>query len=464
MTLSEVERIVSEKPSIPSVVAHLRQTFKSGRTRPLEWRIGQLHALERLLTEREKDLVEALQADLGRNATDAWLADLAPTAAESAYARKHLRTWAKAKRVGLPLAARPGRAWYEYEPLGVVTVIGPWNYPINLTLGPLIGAIAAGNCAVLKPSEHTPAVSAQLAKLVPQYLDSDAFAVVEGAAAETQEILDQGLDHCFFTGGPEIAKHVMAGAAKHLTPVTLELGGRSPVIVAADADIRVAARRVAYAKSINSGQTCIAPDHVLVDRSVRDEFVTELQKAIEKFVVDDNLPLVHERRTQRIGELIAGAGGKVVRGGKTDPARKRAQLTVIQDPDADAEIMTEEIFGPVLPVVTVDSLDDAITRVNSGPKPLAVYLFSSSKATERRILDEISNGGTVINHLLFQFLVPALPFGGVGNSGTGSYHGFWGFETFSHRKAVLRKPARPDPSITYPPYTKLKQRLLRMVF
>ena len=464
MTVSEVERIVSEQPSIPSVVAHLRQTFRSGRTRPLDWRIRQLHALERLLAEREKDFVEALQADLGRNATDAWLADLAPTAAESAYARKHLRQWAKSKRVGLPLAALPGRAWYEYEPLGVVTIIGPWNYPVNLTLGPLVGAIAAGNCAVLKPSEHTPAVSAALAKLMPQYLDSDAFAVVEGAAAETQEILDQALDHCFFTGGPEIAKHVMAAAAKHLTPVTLELGGRSPVIVAADADVTVAARRVAYAKSLNSGQTCIAPDHVLVDRTVRDRFVTELQKAIDDFVPDDNLPLVHERRATRVGELIDGAGGTIVRGGRVDPAHRRAQLTVIQDPDADAEIMTEEIFGPVLPVVTVDSVDDAIARVNSGPKPLAVYLFSSNRSTERRVLDEISNGGTVINHLLFQFVVPSLPFGGVGNSGTGSYHGVWGFQTFSHRKAVLRKPARPDPSILYPPYTRLKQRLLRMVF
>jgi aldehyde dehydrogenase (NAD+) len=464
MTLSEVERIASEQPSIPSIVAHLRRTFRSGRTRPLDWRIEQLHALERLLKEREADLVQAIQTDLGRNPTDAWLADLASTTAESVYARKHLRKWAKPKRVGLPLAAVPGKAWYEYEPLGVVTIIGPWNYPVNLTLGPLIGAISAGNCAVIKPSEHTPAVSAALAKLVPQYLDSDAFAVVEGTAAETQEILDQGLDHCFFTGGPEIAKHVMAAAAKHLTPVTLELGGRSPVIVAADADVSVAARRVAYAKSINSGQTCIAPDHVLVDRTVREQFVSELQQAIDKFLVDDTLPLVHERRTQRISELIAGAGGKVVRGGKADPARKRAQLTVIQDPDANAEIMSEEIFGPILPVVTVDSLDDAITRVNSGPKPLAVYLFSSSKDTERRILDEISNGGTVINHLLFQFLVPALPFGGVGNSGTGSYHGVWGFQTFSHRKAVLRKPARPDPSILYPPYTRVKQRLLRMVF
>jgi aldehyde dehydrogenase (NAD+) len=384
--------------------------------------------------------------------------------AESVYARRHLKAWAKPQRVRLPLAVMPGRAWYEYEPLGVVSIIGPWNYPVYLTLGPLVGALAAGNCAVLKPSEHTPATSAALARWVPQYLEPDAVAVVEGAAAETQEIIDQALDHCFFTGGPEIAKHVMAAAAKHLTPVTLELGGKSPVIVAADADLKVAARRIAYAKALNSGQTCIAPDHVLVERPVRAEFLRELDKAIDQIVPDDDLPLVHERRTQRIRELIDGAGGTTLRGGTARPSAKRAQLTVIENPDPDSEIMREEIFGPVLPVITVDSVDDAIARVNSGPKPLAVYLFSASKLTERRILDEISNGGTVINHLLFHILAPALPFGGVGNSGTGSYHGVWGFQTFSHRKAVLRKPTRPDPPIMYPPYNRLKERLMRTVF
>ena len=376
-----------------------------------------------MLTEREADFVAAIQADLGRNATDAWLADVAPTVGESKYARKHLRSWMRPGRVRVPLAVLPGRAWYQYEPLGVVTVIGAWNYPVYLTLGPLVGALAAGNCVVLKPSEHTPEVSRLMARLIPQYLDADAVAVVEGGAAETQELLEQRLDHCFYTGGPEIAKKVMATCAKHLTPVTLELGGKSPAIVAADADIKVAARRIAWGKLLNSGQTCIAPDHVLVERSVRDAFVDELTKALDTMSPSPDLPLVHERRTQAIADLIGGAGGRTVRGGAADPAAKRAQMTVIVDPAPDSKIMSEEIFGPVLPVVTVDSIDDVITRVNDGEKPLAVYLFSSSRTTQQRVLDEISNGGTVINHLLYHLLVPALPFGGVGNSGTGSYHG-----------------------------------------
>jgi aldehyde dehydrogenase (NAD+) len=449
---------------IPEVVARLREAFRSGRTRPLEWRIGQLEALEKLMVEREKDFVAAIVADLGRNEVDAWLADIAPVVAESKHARKHLRSWTRPQRTRVPLAVQPGKAWVQWEPLGVAGIIGPWNYPVFLLLSPLVGAIAAGDVSVIKPSEHTPTVSALLARLLPEYLDPDTIAVVEGAAAETLELIDQKLDHCFFTGGPEIAKHIMTAAAQHLTPVTLELGGKSPVIVADDASIRVAARRVAYAKSLNSGQTCIAPDYVLVDRAVRDQFVEELGKAIDTFKSDGPMPLVHERRASRIGELITGAGGRVVRGGKVDAAAHTAELTVIVDPDDTSDLMTEEIFGPVLPVVSVDSFDDAVARVNAGEKPLAVYLFSNSRDRERRVLAEISNGGTVINHLMFHVLAPGLPFGGVGNSGMGAYHGRWGFETFSHRKAVLRKPTRPDPNLLYPPYNKLKERLMRTVF
>ncbi len=454
----------STREPIPAVVARLRETFRSGRTRPLEWRLGQLEALEKLMVEREKDFVAAIVADLGRNEVDAWLADVAPVVAESKHARKHLRSWTRPQRTRVPLAVQPGKAWVQWEPLGVAGIIGPWNYPVFLLLSPLVGAIAAGDVSVIKPSEHTPTVSALLARLLPEYLDPDTIAVVEGAAAETLELIDQKLDHCFFTGGPEIAKHIMTAAAQHLTPVTLELGGKSPVIVADDASIRVAARRVAYAKALNSGQTCIAPDYVLVDRTVRDQFVEELGKAIDTFKSDGPLPLVHERRASRIGELITGAGGRVVRGGKVDPAAHTAELTVIVDPDDTSELMTEEIFGPVLPIVSVDSFDDAVARVNAGEKPLAVYLFSNSRDRERRVLTEISNGGTVINHLMFHVLAPGLPFGGVGNSGMGAYHGRWGFETFSHRKAVLRKPTRPDPNLLYPPYNKLKERLMRTVF
>lgn len=466
MTVSNDSTATGTQRAVPDLAAQLRATFRSGRTRPLSWRIAQLDAIERLLREREQDVLAALDADLGRPATDAWLADIAPVTGEAKYARKKLASWVRPTRVRVPLGVQPARAWYQYEPKGVVLIAGPWNYPVHLVLAPLVAAVAAGNCAILKPSEHTPAVSALLARLVPEYLDRDAVVVVEGAAEVTQELLDQALDHCFFTGGPEIGKAVMAAAAKHLTPVTLELGGKSPVIVAADARLDVAAKRIAWAKLLNSGQTCVAPDYVLVDRTVRDRFVGELTEAITTLgrQRDDMLPIVNSRHAQRIAELAQSAGGRTVTGGRFDPEHKRGQLTVVVDPDSSAGVMREEIFGPVLPVVTVDSLDDAIAHVQQGPKPLATYVFTEGRDTERRVLDEISTGGTVVNHLMYHLMVNDLPFGGIGTSGMGAYHGFWGFETFSHRKAVLRKPTRPDPSIAYPPYTAIKRRIMRMLF
>ncbi|MFE2995715.1 aldehyde dehydrogenase family protein [Nocardia sp. NPDC059246] len=460
--------VVDDAPPtpIPAVVSRLRATFDSGRTRPAKWRKEQLLALERMLSEREDELVAALDKDLGRPKTEAWMADLAPVAAESRYARKHLTSWMRKQRTRVPVSVMPGSAWYQYEPLGVTLVIGPWNYPVFLALAPLVGALAAGNCAIVKPSEHTPTVSTLLAELLPRYLDADAIAVVEGGAMETQELLDQGLDHAFFTGGPEIAKAVMAGAAKHLTPVTLELGGKSPVIVAEDADVRVAARRIAWTKAMNSGQTCVAPDYVLVTAKMRERFLTELRTAITTFGAgqDTLLPLVNTRHATRIERLLSDCGGEIAFGGTVDTSGARAELTVIVDPAIDSPLMTEEIFGPLLPVITVESLDAAITHVRRGPKPLAVYLFSSNRTAQQRVLNEISNGSTVINHLMFQVLVHQLPFGGVGNSGMGTYHGRWGFETFSHRKSVVRKPFHPDPDILYPPYTSFKEWLLRRVF
>jgi aldehyde dehydrogenase (NAD+) len=447
--------------SVPDTVAQLRATFRSGRTRPLEWRIGQLEALVRLMSEREAEFAAALQKDLGRDGFNAWLADIAPVSAEARFAIKHLKSWTKPVRVKLPIGVQPGKAWYQFDPLGVVLIIGPWNYPVHLVLAPLVGALAAGNCAVIKPSEQTPACSALLAELVPQYLDAEAVAIVEGAADTTQELLDQGFDHCFFTGSPEVGKLIMAGAAKHLTPVTLELGGKSPVIVADDAKLDVAARRIAFAKLLNSGQTCIAPDYLLVDRKVRDPFVAALTKAMQDFAPTPKLPLINTRQAGRVAKLVESAGGRTVQGGTIEADTHCGEMTVIVDPDPDSDVLREEIFGPVLPIVTVDSIDDAIAHVLQGPKPLAVYLFSEDRKNERRVLDEISNGGTVINHLIYHILVNDLPFGGVGNSGTGSYHGKWGFETFSHRKAVLRKPTWLDPSLTYPPFNKVKQLMFR---
>ncbi|MCM3849234.1 aldehyde dehydrogenase family protein [Pseudonocardia sp. DR1-2] len=454
-------------PSVAEQVARLRATFRGGRTRDRSWRLHQLGGLERMLTEAEDDFVAALAADLGRPRVEAWMADLAPTVAESRHARRHLRRWMRPHRVGLPLSVQPGSARWVHEPLGVVLVIGPWNYPAYLTLAPLVAAFAAGNCAVVKPSEYAPATAEVLARLLPRYTDPDAVAVVTGGPGETQELLAQGLDHAFFTGSPEVGAKVMAAAAPHLTPVTLELGGKSPVIVAADADVEVAARRIAWTKLMNSGQTCVAPDYLLVDSAVRDELVERLvaETARMRGGAGGGVRIVDARQAARLAGLLADDhGGTVVAGGTIDPEARTGEPTVVLDPRPGSRLLTEEIFGPILPVLTVDGVDAAIAHVNAGPKPLAAYVFTGSSRTAERITREVPAGATVVNHLMFHVLVPRLPFGGVGRSGSGAYHGRFGFETFSHRRAVLRKPARPDPGIVYPPYDGRTERLLRRIF
>ena len=465
MSLTSVS-LPQTAPGIPALVTSLRATYASGRTRSLQWRLDQLKGIERLVVEREDEIAVALQADLGRPAFDAWLGDVASVRGEAAYARKHLKSWMKPVRTRVPLTMQPGKASYRYEPLGVVLVIGPWNYPVYLSLGPLIGAVAAGNCVVLKPSEHAPMTSALLARLIPEYLDGDAVKVVEGDAAETQQLIAQGLDHVFFTGGPEIGKHILAAAAPHLTPVTLELGGKSPAIVTKKADVAVAARRLAWTKFINSGQTCIAADYVLVDAAVREEFLTHLVTAIkaQRAGSPATLPIVNERQFARLNRLLIDTGGSVRTGGGADAETRRIEPTVVVDPSPSSDLMQEEIFGPILPVLSVGSYDEAIRFVNSRPKPLAAYLFSSDKGEHERLLAEVPAGGMVINQTQLHCLVPQLPFGGVGNSGMGSYHGEWGFQTFSHRKAALVKTAKPDLTVMYPPYSDRAVKLLRKLF
>lgn len=449
------------------MVDTLRKVFATGRTRDLSWRLEQLRGIERLCDEREQDIVEALAADLGRPAFDGWLADIASTKAEAAYARKHLKKWMRRRPVGLPLSQLPARAWVQYDPLGVVLVIGPWNYPFYLGVGPLVAAVAAGNCAVVKPSELAPATSALLARLLPQYLDPDAIKVVEGDGATTQALLAQGFDHALFTGGTEVGKKIMAGAAPTLTPVTLELGGKSPVVVTADADIDVAARRIAWVKLMNSGQTCIAPDYVLAERPIADELVAKIIENVERFRSAEpkkGQRIVNGRQFERLAGLIASTTGTVVKGGGTDRSTLHMEPAVIVDPAADDPVMTEEIFGPILPVVRVGSTDAAIRYINAKPKPLALYVFTESSSQARRLIDAVPSGGAVVNHIAMHVLVPQLPFGGVGPSGMGAYHGRWGFEAMSHRRAVLAKRSNPDPKLFYPPYGRVAMKLMRKMF
>jgi aldehyde dehydrogenase (NAD+) len=449
------------------MVARLRATFATGRTRTLDWRKEQLRNVERMMTENETAVADALEQDLGRTPFEAWLADVASVTGEAKDAAKNVGKWMKRRYRMLELSQLPGRGWVEYEPYGTVLIIGAWNFPFALTIGPAIGAIAAGNTVMLKPSEVAPASSALMAELVPRYLDNDAVAVVEGDGAVSQELIAQGFDYLLFTGGTEIGRRVYEGAASQLTPVTLELGGKSPVIVSADADIDVAAKRIAWTKLINSGQICIAPDYVLAEASIRDKLVDKLTEAVNEFEAGNpgGKKIVNERHFNRLANALAATKGNVAVGGGSDAVSLKIQPTVVVDPDPAEPLMTDEIFGPILPVVTVQSLDEAITFVNSRPKPLAAYLFTKAKAVRERVVREVSAGGMVINHLLFHFATHKLPFGGVGPSGMGAYHGKFGFEEFSHRKTVMTKPTRPDvASFIYPPYTEKAWKLARRLF
>ena len=446
------------------VLAQVRSVFNTGRTRSVQWREEQLRAIERMCEEREGEISDALTQDLGRSAFEAWLGDIASTKAEAVFARKNFRKWMKPRRQSLPLAQMPGRAWVQYDPLGVVLVIGPWNYPFFLCMSPVVAAIAAGNAVVVKPSELAPATSALMARLVPLYLDNEAVRVVEGAADVTQDLMSQGFDHALFTGGTGIGRKIMAAAAPTLTPVTLELGGKSPVLVLPDADLDVTARRIAWTKLLNSGQTCIAPDYILADRSIAKELTDKIVATIAKFRADQTNPslrIVNERQFDRLVSILSATEGTVVTGGGSDRATLSIEPTVVVDPGPDDSVMADEIFGPILPIITVGSTDEAVAFVNARPKPLALYVFTSSQQKGRDLVDRMPSGGAVINHIAMHCLVPQLPFGGVGASGMGAYHGQWGFEALSHRRAVLSKPAKPDPGLLYPPYTDRAMKILR---
>ncbi len=445
--------------------------YTRGRRRPLMGRARQVAALGRLLVERESELVAALGEDLGRAPFEAWAADLRVTGREIEELQRHLATWVEPQRVKLPLLMRPGTAEIVPEPLGVVLVIAPWNYPVQLLLGPLAAALAAGNAVVCKPSEVAPATSAALARILPDYLDHDAVAVVEGGVAETTVLLEQRWDHILYTGNGTVGRIVAAAAARHLTPVTLELGGKSPVIVARDANLKLAASRVAFAKFLNAGQTCVAADHVYVHRDVEGQFLEALTNEIRKRYGSDPRAskdfgrIVSSRHAQRLEGLLNRGGHQVVCGGEVDVEGKYVAPTVLRGVTRDSAVMSEEIFGPVLPVLTFEDLSEVTDAINAGDKPLALYLFTGSETTIDQVVSTTSSGGLCVNDAISHLLVPSLPFGGVGESGYGSYHGRWGFDTFSHRKGVLRRPSwLVDPPLLNAPYPRWKRILTRRVF
>ncbi|MEM6789488.1 MAG: aldehyde dehydrogenase family protein [Myxococcota bacterium] len=461
---SEAPDAEGQREEIANVVRRLRRTFRSGRTRAPEWREAQLDRLTALVQERRDALLGALHADLGKSSFEGYLAELALLLKDTEHAKKHFRAWMAPERVSTPLSLQPGTCRVQRDPLGVALVIAPWNYPVQLALEPLVGVIAAGNCAVLKPSEVSGETSKLLAELVPQYLDPDAIAVVEGGVPETTALLAERFDHIFFTGSTNVGRVVMAAAAKHLTPVTLELGGKSPTIVDSTADLDVAARRIVWAKFFNAGQTCVAPDYVLVDARVATPFVEKLRTTIQKFYgaqpqhSRDYGRIVSDRHFERLVGFLDQ--GEVVCGGDHDASTRFIAPTVLTGVSEHDRIMGEEIFGPVLPVLEVGSVVEAIDFVNERPKPLALYVFTRDEAVADRVLSETSSGGACVNDALTHLSVLDLPFGGVGESGMGAYHGKASFDTFTHHKSVLAKSNLLDIAVRYPPYSDTKAKII----
>nr|WP_220094462.1 aldehyde dehydrogenase family protein [Cryobacterium soli] len=444
----------------------MRDGFDSGRTRPLAWRRAQLRALRRLLVDNRDDLREALYTDLRKSATESDLTEIGILVREIDHTLRHLGRWLRPRRVPVPLVLMPSSARIVREPLGVVTVIAPWNYPVQLLLAPLIGALAAGNTVVLKPSELAVATSTLLARLVPAYLDREAVSVVEGGIPETTELLAQRVDHIFYTGNGAVARIVLQAAALHLTPVTLELGGKSPVWVDASADLASAARRIAWGRFVNAGQTCVAPDYVLTTPAVAARLepllvgaITDLYGADPKSSPDYGR-IVNERQFGRLAAMLGQ--GRLVAGGATDAAELYIAPTVLADVDPASAVMTEEIFGPILPIVTVSGLDEGIRFIGAREKPLALYAFTRSRTAEQAILARTSSGAVGLGAPMSHLMVPGLPFGGVGASGMGSYHGEGSVALFSHDRAVLRTPAHPDVlGLVAAPYARRRTQLVR---
>lgn len=451
---------------IPTITHQQRAFFSTGKTKPIEFRIEQLKVLRQAVTDNQSAILEALAADLHKPAFEAYAAEIG-VVREIEFALKHIKSWVKPRKVATPFDQFPASAKIYPEPLGSVLIIGPWNYPFQLMISPLVGAIAAGNCAVLKPSEIAAHTSRVVADIVRKNFDPAYITVVEGGVDTTQDLLKEKFDHIFFTGGTTVGKIIMEAAAKHLTPVTLELGGKSPCIVDSDVQIEYTARRIVWGKFINVGQTCIAPDYLLVDKAVKSDLLTAIKSCIHEFYGDepskspDYGRIVSPKHFSRLAELLKDS--KALIGGETKPEDCYIAPTVIDSVSLEDKVMQEEIFGPILPVIEYTNLEEALSIVNERPKPLSLYFFSKNKQKQEQVLRETSSGGVCINDTVMQVGISELPFGGVGNSGMGSYHGKASFDTFSHQKSVLKKSFWFDLKLRYAPYEG-KLDLLKKVF
>lgn len=440
--------------------------FRKGHTVTYAFRLKMLQKLKCAILRNEDAICYALQRDLHKSRTEAYMTEVGMVLSELSYMMKHLRNWMMPSPVKTPLAQFPSRSFTVAEPYGVTLIMAPWNYPFMLSMGPLLGAIAGGNCAIIKPSAYGPATSAIIKKIIRQTFPESYIAVVEGGRQENNQLLAQSFDYIFFTGSVEVGKQVMTKAAAHLTPVTLELGGKSPCIIDRTADLDMAAKRIVFGKFINAGQTCVAPDYVLIQEECRDEFIGLVGKWITRMLGDNPLKnsdypkMINKKHFQRVRNLIESE--KVVLGGSISENTLQIAPTVLKDITWKDQVMKEEIFGPVLPVLTFRETGEALAAVSRREKPLALYLFTRDKALERKVLKRLSFGGGCINDTIIHLATPHMGFGGVGNSGMGAYHGKNSFETFSHRKSIVKKALWLDLPIRYQPYTRIKNILIRM--
>lgn len=450
---------------ISQLVENQRRFFAGGGTIPLAARKASLERLEAAIRAREPQLNAALKADLGKSSLEAYLCETGMTLAELRYQLKHLSRWAKPHRRPTPLASFPARSFTMAEPYGVCLIMSPWNYPFMLCMEPLAGAVAAGNCCVLKPSAYAPETSRAIGEIVAAAFPPEYVAVVQGGRAENAALLGERFDYIFFTGGESVGRLVLEKASVHLTPVSLELGGKSPCIVEASADLALAARRIAFGKYLNCGQTCVAPDYLLIDETVKDAFLPLFKNAVadmygpEPLANPDYGRIVNRKHFDRLLGLMDPA--KVVYGGKTEPEALRISPTVMDGVTPEDPVMQEEIFGPILPILTYRTLQEAEVFIRSREKPLALYLFTRSQAAEERFLRYVSFGGGCINDTILHLATSEMGFGGVGRSGMGAYHGKKSFDTFSHEKSILKKAPWPDLPVRYQPYTKAKESLAR---
>jgi len=430
------------------LVERQRAFFLSGKPKEIQYRIDSLEKLRTLIKENEQAIMDALKEDLNKSEFDSYLTEIGIILEEIRFMLKHIHKWAKPRRVRTSLSLFGSKSYIYPEPYGVALIISPWNYPLQLAIAPMIGAIAAGNCVILKPSEFTPKTSGIMAKFINENFPEEYLKVVEGDVETSTELLKEKTDYIFFTGSVAVGKKIMEAASKQLIPVTLELGGKSPCIVHKDANIKLAAKRIAWGKFLNAGQTCVAPDYLYIHNSVKETFIQYLKEAIVELYTDNIFnsgeftKIVSDRHFQRLTSFLND--GTIEFGGNSDPDKKLIEPTVITDVTWDHKVMEDEIFGPILPVLAYENLVEAVDQIRKHPKPLALYVFSESKSIQDHILNELSFGGGCVNDTVLHISSPYLPFGGVGESGTGAYHGKGSFDTFSHQKSILKQTTTFD--------------------